>query len=158
MDDMTVTIRLLLSVALAGTIGLERAWRGKPAGLRTHLLVALGATLTMLVSLHMADVCGNATVDPTRIAANVVVGLGFLGAGMIFRAGGSVHGLTTAAGLWAMGAVGLAVGCGFYTGAIVTWAIILFALHWLDGIERYLVKRAGPRLKAGLVSLFRPKD
>lgn len=158
MDELTIAGRLLLSVVLAGTIGLERAWRGKPAGLRTHLLVALGSTLVMLVSIHMSDIDTAAIVDPTRIAANVVVGLGFLGAGMIFRAGGSVHGLTTAAGLWAVGAVGLAVGCGFYTGAVITWAFVLFALHWLDGIERYLVRRAGPQLKAGLLSLFRPKS
>lgn len=155
MDDLTVAGRLLLSVVLAGSIGLERAWRGKPAGLRTHLLVALGATLVMLVSIHVAETSRSAVADPTRIAANVVVGLGFLGAGMIFRAGGSVHGLTTAAGLWTVGAVGLAVGCGFYSGAIVTWAFILFALHWLDRIERYLVLHAGPRLKASLLALFR---
>lgn len=155
MDELTIAGRLLLAVVLAGSIGLERAWRGKPAGLRTHLLVALGSTLVMLVSIHVAHTSDSPVADPTRIAANVVVGLGFLGAGMIFRAGGSVHGLTTAAGLWAVGAVGLAVGCGFYAGAIVTWAVILFALHWLDGIERFLVRRAGPQLRAGLVSLFR---
>ncbi len=158
MDDLTIAGRLLLAAILAGTIGLERAWRGKPAGLRTHLLVCLGSTLIMLVSIHMVDLRPSSPVDPTRIASNVVVGLGFLGAGMIFRVGGSVHGLTTAAGLWAMGAVGLAVGCGFYLGALVTWAFMLFALHGLDRIERYLIRHAGPRIRRGLLSFFKSED
>jgi len=150
MDDYTILARLLLSAALSGLVGLERALRKKPAGLRTHLMVGLGSTLIMLISIHMAEISKGATVDPTRIAANVVAGLGFLGAGTIIHAGRSIHGLTTAASLWAVGALGLAVGCGFYSAALQTTVIMLVALHLLNGIEQYIVRRAGPKTEAAL--------
>ena len=148
--NLEITSRLALSAFLSGTIGLERAWRGKPAGLRTHVLVSLGSTLIVMISLHMAGMGGN--IDPTRIASNVVTGLGFLGAGTIIHSGRNVHGLTTAASLWAVGALGLAVGCGYFEGALQGWAFVLFTLHILDRLERYLVDRLGPRTREALKS------
>lgn len=148
MVNWDITWRLALSLFLSGTIGLERAWRGKPAGVRTHVLVSLGSTLIVLISVHMASGAGN--IDPTRIASNVVTGLGFLGAGTIMHSGETIMGLTTAASLWAVGAIGLAVGSGYYEGAIQAWLFILVTLHVLDRIERYMVERLGPRAKAVL--------
>jgi|SRR6185503_9324268 len=148
-----ITRRLAISLFLSGTIGLERAWRGKAAGVRTHVLVSLGSTLIVLISVHMAT--GTTNVDPTRIASNVVTGLGFLGAGTIMHSGEAILGLTTAASLWAVGAIGLAVGCGFYEGAWQAWFFILVTLHVLDRIEKYLVRRVGPRAKAALGKIWR---
>jgi putative Mg2+ transporter-C (MgtC) family protein len=150
--DLSITMKLALSCFLSGSIGLERAWRGKPAGVRTHVLVSLGSTLIVLISVHMATLGPN--IDPTRIASNVVTGLGFLGAGTIMHTGETVLGLTTAASLWAVGAIGLAVGSGYYEGAIQAWVFILATLHVLDRLERYMVKRVGPRAKAVLKSLW----
>jgi len=140
MDTGTVVFRLVVAIVMGGTVGLERSLRNKPAGLRTHLLVGLGSALIMLISIFMGEAFPGRAVDPTRIAAGVVVGLGFLGGGTIVHMGASIHGLTTAASLWATGAIGLAVGCGFYAGAAVAWLAMLFALHSLDQIERDLIK------------------
>ncbi|MEK7475601.1 MAG: MgtC/SapB family protein [Candidatus Coatesbacteria bacterium] len=142
MDHQTVVVRLLVAIVMSGTVGLERSLRNKPAGLRTHLLVGLGSALITLTSIYMGEEfrTPGGAVDPTRIAANIVVGLGFLGAGTIVHMGSSIHGLTTAASLWATGAIGLAVGCGFYSGAGVTWVAMLIALHLLDPLEREVVR------------------
>jgi len=145
--DWSIAGRLTLSALLSGIIGLERAIRGKPAGLRTHLLVSLGSTLTMLISIKMAELYPGKGVDPTRIAANVVAGLGFLGAGTIIHSRGSIQGLTTAASLWATGAIGLAVGCEYYQAAIQATIAMLLALHILDRVERYAVDRLAPKLR-----------
>jgi putative Mg2+ transporter-C (MgtC) family protein len=142
MDNQTVVVRLLVAIAMSGTVGLERSLRNKPAGFRTHMLVGLGSALIMLISIFMGEQFRGpgGGADPTRIAANVVVGLGFLGAGTIVHMGASIHGLTTAASLWATGAIGLAVGCGFYSGAVVAWVAMLIALHGLDRFERDVLK------------------
>lgn len=141
MDTFTTIGRLVLAILMSGAVGMERSLRNKPAGFRTHMLVGVGSTLIMLISMYMESAYPSKVVDPTRIAANVVVGLGFLGGGTIIHMGASIHGLTTAASLWATGAIGLAVGCGFYSGAVVTWVAMLVALHLLDRFERDLVKR-----------------
>ena len=142
--------RLALSAVLSGVIGLERAWRGKSAGLRTHLLVGMGSTLFMLVSIWETGIAtGPTPVDVTRIASTVVTGLGFLGAGMIFRSGTDVHGLTTAATLWAIGAMGLAVGAGYYSGAVYAWIGMGVALHLLDRVERFIVGVRSPEAAPG---------
>ena len=137
-----------LAAVLCGLIGAERSYRNKPAGLRTHLLVGIGSTLIMLISIRMATLIPGQAADPTRIASNVVAGLGFLGAGTIMREGASVHGLTTAASLWAAGAVGLAVGCGYYQAAIQGSVAILLALEILGLAEYYYLigkrKRSRP--------------
>ena len=135
--------QLVLAAFLGGLIGMERALKGKPAGMRTHLMVCLGSALIMLISIHMGKFSGEGTVDPARIASNVVVGLGFLGAGTIMRLRGSVLGLTTAASLWAVGGIGLAVGCGYYFAAIGGIAIMLVALWLLDRLEIWILARKG---------------
>lgn len=123
-------LRLLLAVLLGGAIGFEREYKNRPAGLRTHVLVTLGATLIMLISMY-----GFQGGDPARLAAQVVSGIGFLGAGTIMRDGVGVRGLTTAASLWVCGGIGLALGNGYYGGAIATTVIVLLALILLGFFE-----------------------
>ena len=148
MWDSSVLLRLFLAIVLGGFIGFEREAEGKPAGIRTHALVCLGATLFMLISIKSPDFFpGAGTVDPGRIAAQVVTGVGFLGAGTIMRSGGAVKGLTTAASIWTVAAIGLAVGVGYYVTAIVSTALALAVLH----LPEVLSKRA--RLGAGVVTL-----
>jgi putative Mg2+ transporter-C (MgtC) family protein len=133
MWDGTVFVRLLVAILLGGAIGYEREVGGKPAGLRTHALVCLGSTLFMLVSIRSPDFFpGVGPVDPGRIAAQVVTGVGFLGAGTILRAGGSVRGLTTAASIWAVAAIGLAIGVGYYITAVFSTGLALVVLHLPD--------------------------
>ena len=148
--DWSIARHLALSGLLSGIIGLERAWRGKPAGFRTHLLVSMGATLFMLISIHMSEIYASANINPGYIAANVVTGLGFLGAGTIMKLGGSVHGLTTAASLWAVGAIGLAVGCSFYSLAIQGTMFVLASLFLFDKLEHFLLDRAVPQAGAAI--------
>ncbi len=130
----TVALRLLAAFVLGGVIGLERERRDRPAGLRTHVLVTVGAALLMMLSGLVAG----ENFDPGRIAAGVVTGIGFLGAGTIIRYGADVHGLTTAATIWAASAVGLTVGIGSYSAAIVATAIIFITLTALRRLERYI--------------------
>lgn len=117
-------LRLILSTVLGGIIGLEREVGNRPAGLRTHILVCIGATLVMLVSKYGFE--NNS--DPARLAAQVVSGIGFLGAGTILRTGNTIQGLTTAASLWVCAGIGLAIGSGFYLGAIASTIIVLLSL------------------------------
>ena len=131
-NDIQVVWRLLLAAALGGIIGFEREKHNKGmAGFRTHILVSIGSSLIMLVSIYIYEIyIGKAPVDPARIAAGVVTGIGFLGAGTIIRSGESVKGLTTAASLWTVSGIGLAVGCGFYIAGWTT-AIIAFTTLYL---------------------------
>ncbi len=129
-----VFLRLALAAALGGAIGFERELRDHEAGFRTHLLVSLGSAAFTLVSAYgFRDFeYGRATgftLDPTRIAAQIVTGIGFLGAGAIIRQGSSIRGLTTAATLWIVAAIGLASGAGFYSVAVLSTALVLFALY-----------------------------
>jgi putative Mg2+ transporter-C (MgtC) family protein len=130
-------LRLVLAGVLGGLIGLEREFREREAGLRTHLLVAVGAALFTIAGAYGFDA---SNVDPTRVAAQIVTGIGFLGAGAIIRQGFSVRGLTTAATLWVVAAVGLASGAGYYTGAVITTAVVLVAL-WPLRIAAYQLLR-----------------
>ena len=128
-----ILLRLGLAAALGGAIGAERELRERGAGLRTHLLVAVGAALFTLVSGYAWGDFTFSTergvvFDPTRVAAQIVTGIGFLGAGAIIRQGLSVRGLTTAATLWAVAAIGMAAGVGYYAAAIFATAIVLVAL------------------------------
>lgn len=130
-------LRLVLAALLAGLIGWERESHHRPAGLRTHILVGVGSTLLTLVSQDFYRVyCCRAPVDPGRIAAQIVSGIGFLGAGTILREGPLVRGLTTAASLWVAAAIGIAVGAGSYQGALITTAVTLVALVFLGRLER----------------------
>ncbi|ADO75062.1 MgtC/SapB family protein [Stigmatella aurantiaca] len=145
MDERTVVLRLGLSVLLGGLLGLERELSGQSAGLRTHLLVSLGAclfTLSSIAAAHsLTEFPSNADADITRIASQVVVGIGFLGGGSILRHGNSVKGLTTAANLWLTASVGMATGMGFFLGALLTVALALLALAGLRPLERALRHR-----------------
>ncbi len=131
-------LRLLISFVAGGIIGFERASRRQAAGLRTHLLICLGSTLLMLLSIWMTDEFMDAkNGDPGRIAAQVVSGIGFLGAGSIIRLGNTVKGLTTAASLWFVAALGLGIGAGMYFPCLVALGIAMIALVALDPIERH---------------------
>jgi len=123
--EVEMVLRLLLATALGAIIGFQRERAGKPAGLRTHILICAGAALFTVASLYGFG----AAADPARVAAGIVAGIGFLGAGAIIRRGeGVVAGLTTAATIWAVAAIGLAAGAGLYLVSAVTTAIILIVL------------------------------
>jgi putative Mg2+ transporter-C (MgtC) family protein len=139
-------LRVALAAVLGGALGLERELREREAGLRTHLLVAVGSALFTIVSAYgfHAFLSSGASVvraDPTRIAAQIVTGIGFLGAGAIIRQGLSIRGLTTAATLWVVAAIGLAVGAGYYAGAVITTVVALVALWPLRAIAYRVVRR-----------------
>lgn len=137
LTDWQVIQRLLLAVVLSSAIGLERQVHRRTAGLRTHILVSLGSCLIMLTSLYVFDIYKNqAVVDPTRIAAGVITGIGFLGAGTIIREEAGVKGLTTAACLWVVSGIGLAVGCGFYIAGVTTTALTVIVLFFLRRLEQ----------------------
>jgi putative Mg2+ transporter-C (MgtC) family protein len=139
MDELlAIGAKIGLSALLAGAIGAEREWTGKWAGLRTHMLIAVGSALLTDVSIGIGVrfAAGSAAWDPGRIAAQIVSGVGFLGAGTIIQARGRVHGLTTAAGLWVAAAIGLAVGAEFYVEAAVTAVVLLLILIVLRPVER----------------------
>ncbi|BBF45063.1 Mg(2+) transport ATPase protein C [Lachnospiraceae bacterium KM106-2] len=132
--------RLLLTAILCGIIGFEREQHvNRPAGARTHMLVGVASCLIMIISEFVYQKYdGAANIDPTRLGAQVISGIGFLGAGTIIKEGYNVKGLTTAASLWAVSCVGLAVGCGFYSGAIVATLIIYITLICLKSfMERH---------------------
>lgn len=140
--DVEMIFRLVLAAILSGLIGYEREIHGRAAGLRTHILVCVGSTLIMLTSMHIFEIYkGQATPDPGRIAAQVVSGIGFLGAGTILRFKASVRGLTTAASLWTIAGIGLAVGSGLYIPAIVTAILVLATLFFLTRIERLMIRK-----------------
>jgi len=138
MPPVDLTLRLLLAAGLGALIGVEREWRHKPAGLRTHILIAVGSALFTTISIQVAAV----SATPDRIAAQVVTGIGFIGAGAIMRSGAHVQGLTTAATIWVNAAVGMAAGAGEYMMASVATAITLVVLLVLLPLERYLEDRA----------------
>jgi putative Mg2+ transporter-C (MgtC) family protein len=139
-------LRLALAAVLGGLIGAERELREREAGLRTHLLVAVGSALFTIVSAYGFSsfvASGQAVVrtDPTRIAAQVVTGIGFLGAGAIIRQGLSVRGLTTAATLWVVAAIGMAAGAGYYSAAFITTAVVILSLWPLRIVAYRLLSR-----------------
>ena len=142
MPDSEIIFQLVLAATIGFILGIEREVIGKPAGMRTYALVTLGATAFTIISKHgFGDVAGE-SFDPSRIAAQIVTGIGFLGAGIIIFKGVKVEGLTTASGLWVSAAIGMAIGAGMYSLAIVT-AIIAFIVmvvmrrfdieHWIRG-------------------------
>jgi putative Mg2+ transporter-C (MgtC) family protein len=138
--DLPVTLfRLFLSFILGGLIGLEREWHRQSAGLRTHILISLGATLLTLLSIYIPQTHRNFQGgDPGRIAAQVITGIGFLGGGAIFRLGANVRGLTTAASIWIVAGIGMAVGAGMYAAALIGTGLVLFALLVMVPFERRL--------------------
>lgn len=149
MQTFEIVFKLTLACILGGLIGLERESLNRPAGFRTYTLVCVGSALAMVVSIDMYyQFYKSVNADPGRIAAQVVSGIGFLGAGTIMREGATVRGLTTAAGLWVVACIGLAVGAGMYIPAITTTVLILFVLIYFYKLEE---KFTGMRLYKGLV-------
>jgi uncharacterized membrane protein YhiD involved in acid resistance len=142
---LTLLIKLLLAALLGGAIGFEREIAGKPAGLRTNILICVGAALFTHLSITIAQIGftpdGRPYGDTTRIAAQIVSGIGFLGAGAILHAHGAIVGLTTAATIWVVAAIGAAVGAGAYVEGIGTSALILLVLVGLRPVERRLLAR-----------------
>ena len=144
-------LRILAAMVLGGLIGWEREGHGRPAGLRTHLLLCVGCALTMLVSQYMTEKFSAMAAlagglegmrsDPARIAAHVMSGIGFLGGGVILKVGASVRGLTTAACLWVTAAIGLALGAGYWAPPIITFAVVMFALLALGRWEKRMPQR-----------------
>lgn len=157
---LTMAVRLLLATVLGGIIGMERGRRGRAAGMRTHILVCLGASLSSLVGIYTTEIL-NYSTDPLRVGAQVISGIGFLGAGMILIRGQfQVTGLTTAAGLWATAAIGLAIGIGCYEAALLCVLLVLITNALFPYMERnikaprnnsiYLELRAPEQLNAFL--------
>ena len=132
--------RLVISAVLGGLIGVEREMHGKPAGFRTHVLVCMGAALFSLVSLSLLDFPGS-SVDVSRVAAGVVTGIGFLAAGSVFRDKDRIRGLTTAADIWVLAGIGLAVGLGYYFLAITATIVSLVVLIAGRVLDFYLHKK-----------------
>jgi putative Mg2+ transporter-C (MgtC) family protein len=143
-DD--VLLRLVVAAALGGAVGVERELREREAGFRTHLLVAVGSALFTLASAYgfrefLTSGSGAIRADPTRIAAQIVTGIGFLGAGAIIRQGLSVRGLTTAATLWVVAAIGIAAGAGYYSAAVIATIVALVSLWPLRIIAHRLLRQ-----------------
>ena len=150
-----VFLRLFVSLILSGMVGLERESHGRPAGFRTHILVALGSTLVMIVSAYgFREAFGpNTDFDPARMAAQVISGIGFLGAGTIIHEGATIRGLTTAASLWSVAGIGLAVGIGMYYPAIITTGFVVLTLIVLNRLEFGLMGESGRILKIQTVDI-----
>lgn len=144
-DNMELLLRLSLACLLGGLIGIEREQNRHPAGFRTHILVCVGSSLVMLCNIFIFDHYKNfANVDPARLGAQVISGIGFLGAGTIMKEGVTVKGLTTAASIWSVACIGLATGMGFYTGSIFATILVLVTLVVFSRFEGrlYGVKRS----------------
>ena len=141
-NEWQIVLRLILSAVLSGVIGFEREFHGRAAGFRTHILLCMGSTLVMLTSMHIFDVYyGKMSCDPARIAAGVITGIGFLGAGTIMHCKSAVRGLTTAASLWVVAGIGLAIGSGLYFGAILTTILTMVTLMFFSKIEHAMIRK-----------------
>ena len=136
MTEIDIVIRIVLAFIAGGIIGFERSSRRQVAGLRTHILIAVGAATLMVLSIWLPKQMDSG--DPGRIAAQVVSGIGFLGAGAIIRLGNSIRGLTTAASLWLTAAIGIAIGAGLYIAAVTAVVLAIITLVLLNHLERKL--------------------
>jgi putative Mg2+ transporter-C (MgtC) family protein len=150
LDTVDIVIRIVVAGLFGGLVGFEREFSDQPAGFRTHILVSMGAALfTMVGAYGVSEFFGDSTTtvrfDPTRVAAQVVTGIGFLGAGAIMRQGLNVRGLTTAAALWVTAAIGTAVGLGYWLGAFATAATTVLTLYGLKALSRSFF----PRIRKG---------
>ena len=140
---LSVFIRLFLAVICGGLIGFERERHGRTAGLRTHILVCLGAAITTLIGAYSLSVLKVTWADPMRVGAQVVSGISFLGMGTIISKGRfQVTGLTTAAGLWATAIIGLAIGAGFFEGGIIASALTIITMTLLTGFDSHIIKKS----------------
>jgi putative Mg2+ transporter-C (MgtC) family protein len=138
LSDAELIQRLILAAVLGGALGLEREMRNKSAGLRTNILIAIGSALFTVMSIELGDPRG---ADPGRVAAQIVTGVGFLGAGAIMRTDAGIHGLTTAATIWVNAAIGVAVGGGEYHLAFIATGVTLVVLLMLVPLENWLDRR-----------------
>jgi putative Mg2+ transporter-C (MgtC) family protein len=136
--EYEMMLRLFLSVLFGGAIGYVREIKKKAAGLRTHILVCMGSTLFTIVSILISQ--ESSAADPSRIAASVVTGIGFIGAGAIFQMGGNVMGLTTAASIWVVAAIGLAIGAGLYEVSTFSTILALIVIQLLQVVERKFLR------------------
>ena len=141
MNLIEIFLKLVLAVALGGLIGLERQTSNKPAGIKTNILICVGAAMMMILSGLILGESGASGTDLTRIAAGVITGIGFIGAGTIIQARGIVVGLTTAATIWAVAGLGLVIGTGYYLVAVIFSSIILLTLVIFRYIEEHYLKR-----------------
>jgi putative Mg2+ transporter-C (MgtC) family protein len=152
-DLLTIATRIIVAGLLGGLIGLERDIHGRPAGLRTHILVSIGSALFMIISVHIYDKYSSSAadsilrIDPGRIAAQVITGVGFLGAGAILRSGINIRGLTTAGCIWVSAAVGMAAGLSYYMPAVITTAVALVTLVFLNKLEHLYMKDSYRQLR-----------
>lgn len=138
LNTISISIRLVLSLLCGGVLGIERGRKKRPAGFRTYMLVCMGATLVMITNQYLMELYGG--TDPARMGAQVISGIGFLGAGTIIVTGRNrVKGLTTAAGLWAAACVGLSIGIGFYTGAVIGCALIFIVMALLQKLDDWVM-------------------
>jgi len=141
MSDLMTILNLSIAFILGGAIGWLREKEGKNAGLRTHILVCVGSALFTMISAEM--MLRSSGADPGRIAAQVVTGIGFLGAGCIIQAGGSVRGITTAASIWITSAIGMACGMSYYVGALTATMFSVITLQILREVEKNIIKTKG---------------
>jgi putative Mg2+ transporter-C (MgtC) family protein len=155
MNDFTLqadlSVRMLIAAALGAVIGVEREIHGHPAGMRTHLLVALGSAIFTELSIYGFQSTTSSPLDPSRVAAQIVSGIGFLGAGAIIKDGASIRGLTTAASLWATAAIGLAAGAGDYVVGITGSVIVVFSLWPLNRVAERLHRADRLTMRLNLV-------
>jgi putative Mg2+ transporter-C (MgtC) family protein len=156
-----MTVRVIMIVLLAGVVGLDRELKHKPAGIKTHILVGLGSAVFTIMSIwfYYEFQPKGAQVDPSRIAAQIVTGIGFLGAGTIIQFGGSVIGLTTAASLWSVAGIGVAVGAGNYYLAIISTVVIILVFLAINRLSDLLETKidAGRRKKAAKKKIEKKK-
>ena len=140
--DVSIVLKLILAAVLGGVVGIERQMRDKPAGLRTNMLICVGATQFMAISTQVAATFGG---DPSRIAAQIISGIGFLGAGAVLQSHGFVMGLTTAATIWVVAGIGMAVGAGMYGLSVLVAALTLGTLYFLSLVEQRFPGKADLR-------------
>lgn len=139
LNTWSILFRIILALLLGGVLGIEREQKQRPAGLRTYVVVCLGAALACITNIYMYERLGSS--DPARIPAQVISGIGFLGAGTILvTRSNHIRGLTTAAGLWCAASIGIAVGTGFYSGAIICCITIVISLRLLSAVDKNFVK------------------
>ncbi|HBL84752.1 MAG: hypothetical protein A2Y17_01820 [Clostridiales bacterium GWF2_38_85] len=134
----SILLRIIMAIVFSGVIGLDRESKRHPAGFRTHILVSLASALAMMIGIYMSEAYNT---DPARLAAQVISGIGFLGAGTIIFGAGHIRGVTTAAGLWANAIMGLAIGAGFYSGAVIAFIAIFITMTLFRKINRSYKKR-----------------
>ena len=152
--NQEVIIKLILAVIVGGFTGYEREKSNQFAGFRTHILVAIGSCITSIIALELFTKYSSiSTMDPARLTAQVLSGIGFLGAGAILKNSNGIRGLTTAAGIWTTACIGIAIGYGQYVAGIVAWLLVMATLYILKNFDKVISKRSQTVLKATITSL-----